>query len=182
MDTKDKLSPLTISLHWAVALVMIGMIAVGFYMASTEAWALYPIHKSIGVLIFFVVLVRIVWRIKNGWPITVGDAARVQLIAAKIVHWVLILGTLFMPLSGMLMSAAGGHGIEVFGLELIAMNPDPANQGEVLAHIPALASLGHEVHELLGLALVGAVVLHVIGALKHHILDKDITLTRMLGK
>jgi cytochrome b561 len=65
-DTKDKLSNLTIFLHWVVGLTIIALAAVGVYMSENEAFELYPIHKSIGVLIFAVIIVRVYWRFVNG--------------------------------------------------------------------------------------------------------------------
>lgn len=180
-DSVEKFSPLTIALHWVVGLTMIGLLAVGLYMEEFDAYGLYPIHKSLGILIFLVVLVRVVWRIKNGWPVPLGDAPQWQLIVAKLVHWVLIIATVLMPISGMMMSGLGGHGLAVFGFELMATNPDPADPQKVLPINDGLSSLGHSMHGLLGNVLIGAVVLHVAGALKHHLLDKDGTLRRMLG-
>lgn len=69
-DTEIQFSPVTIILHWLIAFVMIGMLAVGFYMDIFHAYWLYPIHKSIGVIILAFILLRVVWRLKNGWPAT----------------------------------------------------------------------------------------------------------------
>jgi len=86
-----------------------------------------------------------------------------------------------MPISGFMMSALGGHGVDFFGMELVARNPNPMNPQEVIALNGSLAQIGHTLHYLAGYTLIAAVVLHVIGALKHHVIDKDGTLRRMLG-
>jgi cytochrome b561 len=86
-----------------------------------------------------------------------------------------------MPVSGFMMSALGGHGVAFFGLELVPPNPDPFNPQEVVAINASVASVAHEVHEYAGFVLILAVVLHVLGALKHHVVDHDGTLRRMLG-
>jgi len=182
LDNHQKLSKTTVLLHWLVAIIMISLLSVGVYMAETETYFLYPIHKSIGVLIIIPVVWRVVWRIKNGWPSELSVASALQHTVAKLVHWVLILGTVLMPVSGMLMSGMGGHGIEVFGLELMAMNFNPDDAKEVMPINGALAGLGHEAHEIIGYILIAAVVLHIAGALKHELLDKDGTLRRMFGK
>ena len=182
MDQANKFSKVTIILHWAVALTMIGLLCSGLYMSKTEAWALYPIHKSIGVLIVLLVVPRVLWRIKNGWPKPAGNYSHLENVLAKVVHWVLIIGTVLMPVSGMIMSGLGGHGISVFGLELMANNPDLANPGQVIPLNGSLASIGHETHEILANLLLASLTLHIIGALKHHVLDKDGTLRRMMGK
>jgi len=181
-DTITSLSRTTVRLHWLVAIMMIGLLAVGIYMEEQEVYALYPWHKSLGVLILLLVLPRIVWRIMNGWPKSHEEHSSIETFLAKLVHWLLILGTLLMPISGMMMSGFGGHGIFVFGIELFAINPDPANPKEVIAVNGTLASFGHEVHGVGSNVLIVAIVLHVIGAIKHHLIDKDNTLNRMLGK
>lgn len=87
-----------------------------------------------------------------------------------------------MPVSGFLMSALGGRGLDVFGLEIVALNADPLNPNEVIAYNETIANLGHSVHHWLGYILIATVALHVFGALKHHVIDKDGTLKRMFGK
>jgi cytochrome b561 len=181
LDSPTRLSPNTLTLHWVVAVMMIGLLATGLYMAETNAFGLYPWHKSFGVLIALFVVLRVIWRIRNGWPKPVGDYRSVEKRLARLVHWLLILGTVLMPVSGFLMSAMGGHGVALFGLELVAPNPDPANPQEVLPLDATLAGVGHRLHGWGGDLLIGAVVLHVAGALKHHLIDRDGTLRRMLG-
>lgn len=180
-DTRQKLSHNTVALHWIVGLLMIGLIATGVYMEENSVYALYPWHKSFGVLIMAFVLMRVLWRMKNGWPAPVRDYSTLEKQLSKVVHWLLIIGTVLMPLSGFMMSAMGGHGVALFGLELVAHNPDPANPQEVIPLNGALAGAAHTLHGLGGNMLIAAVALHVLGALKHHTLDKDGTLRRMLG-
>ena len=180
-DTKEKFSTLTVALHWIVGVTIIALIAVGIYMESYEVYALYDIHKSIGIIILAFVLTRVIWRMQNGWPIPAGDYSTIEHVMAKIVHWVLIIGTLLLPISGMLMSGAGGHGLDIFGLELLAGNPDPNNPEEVIPLNETLAGIGYQMHGLGGDLMIIAIVLHVVGALKHHIVDKDGTLRRMFG-
>lgn len=181
LDTPQQLSKITVALHWLVGLSIIGLLAVGQTMEIFEIYFLYPIHKAFGFLIFFVVIARVFWRLKNGWPTPVSNYQRHEQILSKLVHWILILGTMLMPISGFLMSAVGGHGVDVFGLEIVARNPDPIEAGKVIAHNADIAGAAHEVHDILGKIMMAAVALHIAGALKHHISDKDGTLRRMLG-
>lgn len=181
-DAHQKLSKTTVLLHWLVAIIMISLLAVGVYMTETETLDLYNIHKSVGVLILIPVVWRVLWRIKNGWPSELSAASALQHTVAKLVHWILILGTVLMPMSGMLMSGMAGYGISVFGLELMAMNFNPDNLKEIIPVNETLAGLGHEAHEIIGYTLIAAVLLHIAGALKHELLDKDGTLRRMFGK
>ena len=161
---------------------MIALLAVGFYMASFKAFALYGLHKSFGALVFFIVIARVAWRLVNGFPEALGVVPKIELALSKIVHWVLLIGSLLMPVSGMLMSAAGGRGVYMFGIELIASNPDAANPGKVLALSKEWAGVGSQMHEVVAWVMVVAIVLHIAGALKHHFVYKDETLLRMKGK
>ncbi|GAB0148577.1 MULTISPECIES: cytochrome b [Marichromatium] len=180
-DTPTRLSGNTIALHWIVAVMMIVLTLSGLYMEQAGVYALYPWHKSFGVLIVLFVALRVLWRIRNGWPAHVGRYTRIEQWLAKAVHWLLIIGTVLMPVSGFMMSALGGHGVSLFGLELVAPNPDPADPQQVVPINALLAQLGHWLHGLGGDLLIGAVALHLVGALKHHLIDRDGTLRRMLG-
>lgn len=181
-DTVTILSKTTIRLHWLVAAMMIGLLAVGIYMEEQEVYALYPWHKSLGILILLIVIPRVIWRLLNGWPKPQSQYSSVEVYLAKLVHWLLIIGTVLMPISGIMMSGFGGHGIHIFGIELLAMNPDPTNPHEVIAINAMLADLGDELHGTGGDVLIIAIFLHALGAIKHHLVDKDNTLCRMLGK
>ena len=181
-DGVTKFSPITIALHWIVGLSMIGLLAVGIYMDTFEVYSLYPIHKSLGILIVAFVIARIIWRTLNGWPKPVSQYSTIEHTLAKVIHWVLIIGTLSMPVSGMMMSGGGGHGLFIFDWELLAKNIDPSDPSMTLPLSEAIASLGKSMHGLLGNIMIAAIVLHVVGAFKHHIIDKDATLRRMLGR
>lgn len=172
------LSKTTKTLHGIIALTMISLLIIGIYMEENEVFFLYPIHKSIGVILFIFAVYRILIRLKEGWPTPLGDSSTVQKFAAKIIHWGLIISTVLYPISGMMMSGAGGHGINVFGLQLLASNYDKVS-GDAIALNESVASLGHNIHGLLTYALISFIVIHVAGAMKHHFLDKDETLKRM---
>lgn len=182
MEIAKKLSRTTVILHWVVGLTVIGLLVLGFYMTNTEAYGLYPIHKSIGVLIFAVILLRVFNRIRRGWLSPVRAYSKAEQVLARGVHWALVLATLAMPLTGMINSAANGHGLGVFGWMIVPKNPDPTNPAQVVAYSEGWAEFGHETHELVGYILAGAVILHVLAALKHHFLDNDRTLLRMMGR
>lgn len=166
-------------LHWLIAFVMIGMIIFGLYITNTESWPLMGTHKSIGTLIFVFVVWRLILRLTCGFPTPLGNPPFLQHLLAMIVHWVLLLGTVLFPLSGMVMSAMGGRGLSVFGTELVAANivdgkPAPINE--------SLAGLARTIHEVLVPVMIVAIVLHIIGALYHHFIVKDDTLRRMTGR
>jgi len=181
-DTKNQLSFISVSLHWLIAIGIIIMLAVGIYMKETEALALYPIHKSIGVILLAFILFRIYWRIKNGWLPALSNNDPKEIRIARIVQTLLLIGTVMMPLSGIIMSGGGGYGIEVFGIELIAKNPDPNDAEKVIAINPSAANIGHIIHGFGGNILIFAILLHILGAVKQKILYKDSALARIAGK
>lgn len=178
METQN-LSRTTRYLHWLVGIAILSLIAIGLYMARTEVWALYPIHKSVGVIVFILALIRIGWRWKEGWPKPFGDYPRAEKLAAKATHWLLIIATLALPLSGMLYSGASGHGFGIFGLVLVPENH--LATGEVIPYNEALGLAGQTAHTWIGYAVIALLCLHAGGALKHHFVDRDATLRRMLG-
>jgi len=181
-DTWERFSKVTIWLHWIVGITIILLLIVGSFMEDIDIKFLLPLHQSFGISILVFVLLRVLWRIKNGWPEPVSVYSRIEQILAKITHWVLIICTLLMPISGMMMSGASGHGFALFGLQIVAANPDPANPGKFLPYNGTAAGIGHEMHEIISTILIIAICLHVAGALKHHVIDKDGTLRRMLGQ
>lgn len=182
MDTQAQLHPLSRLLHWLVGLGFIILTGIGIYMANMEAWNLYSIHKSLGIILFAVILLRVIWRFKQGWPKPVSQYKKVEQFLSKVVHWTLLVGTLAMPISGMLYSGLSGHGFDIFGWVLVDHIPDPNNPNEVLPRHEYFSALSEQTHEVLGYTLSFAIVLHIAGALKHHFVDKDRTLLRMLGK
>lgn len=179
-DTAQNLSPLSVALHWTVGIFVIAMLALGLAMEEFELLFLYPVHKSIGIILFAFIVWRVWWRAVNGWPAPLGDDPQWQRIAARTTHWVLLIGTLLMPLSGMSMSIADGRGLAVFGVELLAANRDAS--GGVVAYSEPLEHFMHTVHAVTGKILIAAIALHVGAALWHHVVLKDATLRRMLGR
>ncbi len=168
-------------LHWSIAAVILGLIGVGIYMVQTETYPLYHLHKSIGLLVFLAIVPRAVWRLKRGLPHPVRPFSRVEHLGAQIVHWSLLACTVAMPLTGMLYSGASGHGFGIFALDLFPSHPDPANPTQETAFNAPLSDLGQSAHHWIGWVLLGLIALHVAAALKHHLVDRDRTLLRMLG-
>ncbi|WP_028104129.1 cytochrome b [Pseudoduganella violaceinigra] len=179
MDTTTKLSRTTIALHWLIALTMLGLCALGIYMVQTESWGLFHWHKSIGLILFGFILARVAWRLKQGLPPPVRDAARWEHLASKTAHWLLLAATVALPVTGMIYSGMGGHGFGVFGLEMVGSHYEA---GKAVALDAGLSELGQAMHSWIGYGLLALAALHVGAALKHHFVDKDNTLRRMLGR
>ncbi len=170
----------SIILHWTVALGVIALTTVGLYMTLNEVWPLYIYHKSFAVLLFPIILLRVIWRLKHGWPAPVGHYSLIEQRLAKMTHWLLLILMLLMPISGMIYSGASGHGFGVFGFELFPHQLSEA--GEAIAYSESWRNFGQTAHHYLGYLMIAIIFLHLLGALKHHLIDKDETLNRMLGR
>ncbi len=127
----------------------------------------------IGIILLVAALARLLWRTNRGFLIPLSTQPKWQESLAHTVHWVLLLATLLMPLSGVMMSIGGGYPVGVFGFEIIARSEDK---------IEILSNIGHVIHGLGGKMLFALILLHIVGAIKHERIDKDGTLSRMLGR
>ncbi|EAR62096.1 cytochrome b [Neptuniibacter caesariensis] len=176
MKSHNKLTHTMVGLHWLVALMMIGSIAFGIYIEelprSDIKFEYIQLHKSIGILVLIFAIIRIVNTSKNGLPSQLGTPKKRQDQIAKIAHIVLLAGTILMPVSGVMMSIGGGHSVALFGLNLIP-------SGE---KIEWLGSMGYALHGIGGKLMIAAILLHIAGALKHSLINKDGTMRRMMGK
>lgn len=162
-------------LHWLVAAMIIGMLALGFYMVglplSPNKLKLYSWHKWAGVSIFLLVLLRLFWRRVHQPPAMPDHFSPLVQKAATAGHLVLYALMLAIPLSGWLMSSAKGVQTVWFGvLPIPDLLPENKMLGDILLAI----------HVNLNLLLVVAILGHVVMALKHHFIDGDDTLRRML--
>lgn len=175
-DTHEKFTLTTIGLHWIIAIGMILMLAFGLYIEglprSPDKGELIGLHKSIGVIILVLAFIRVYWRHLNKFPKPLSTLTSWQAKLATLAHWVLLLGTILLPVSGVMMSIGGGHSIAVFGMSIYA------SSGEKIAW---LAQVGHIGHEIGGKIVILFILLHVAGAIKHQFIDKDGTISRMFG-
>ena len=164
-------------LHWLMAILFFGLLALGFYMhdlpLSPEKLQLYSWHKWAGVTAFLLVLVRLAWRIAHRPPALPASMPKLMQLAAHAGHLALYLLMLAIPLSGWLMSSAKGFQTVWFGILPI---PDLLEKNKELG-----AQLA-EVHEALAILFILTLLAHIAAALKHHFIDKDDILTRMLPR
>lgn len=164
-----------IGLHWLVALGIIGTFAAGFYMVdlplSPDKLKLYSWHKWAGVSIFVLAVIRLGWRITHPAPALPADTPAWQSLVAHITHWALYFLMLAIPVSGWLMSSAQGFPVVWFGIVPL---PDLVGRDK------ALGELFLQMHVTMNYTLLVLVVLHAAAALKHHFIDRDDILRRML--
>lgn len=176
----------TKTFHWLTALLILSNIVIGLLAsdlakgllsAPTEALVnrttfMFSLHKTIGVTMFFVALARILWAVSQPKPGLLNGDKWAEAWAAETVHWLLYGSLVAVPLSGWVYHAATSGFAPIWW-----------PLGQTLPLVPkseTVAALAGTLHYILQWVLIGAIGAHVAGALKHHLLDRDATLRRML--
>lgn len=163
------------SLHWLMALLIFGLLALGFYMSdlplSPEKLQFYSWHKWAGVSVFVLVWLRLFWRLTHRPPAFAASLSATQQTLAHLGHLALYLLMIAIPVSGWLMSSAKGVQTVWFGVLPL---PDLLGRDKVLG--AQLADL----HSALNIGLLVLIGGHAAVALFHHLVHKDDTLRRML--
>lgn len=161
------------ALHWGMALAVFGLFALGIWMRSLSYYHPWyqtapDLHRAVGMVLLALLVLRLIWRVANPQPRPLGTGREHRI--AAIVHWLFYVLLLALMVAGYLISTADGRPIDVFGI----------------VSIPALwPSKGIErfagpAHEYLAYALMALAALHAAAALKHHLIDRDATLVRMV--
>lgn len=161
------------TLHWVIAVLILTNLFLGFaHGALPKDWAVMPVHKSIGLTVLALTLVRIVWRLTHPAPRLPATIASWQRGVARANHFAFYAFMLIMPLSGWIMSSAGTRPLSWFFLF------DVPKFG--VTKQDAIVGLSGGTHELLPWLWVALIALHVGAALRHHFVLKDGVLHRML--
>lgn len=177
-NTSRRYGIISISLHWIFAIAVYAMFGLGLWMVTLsyyDGWyhRAPELHKSIGVLLMMGLVIRVIWRHISpppAAPKTHSKFTRISAVAAHITLYALLFALL---ISGYLISTAEGKPISVFGIFDV-----PAT----LADAGSQADIAGVIHLWLAWSVVILSVLHGLAALKHHFIDKDDTLKRMLGR
>ncbi len=175
-DSKSGYGLITIILHWVCAPLIIFLFGLGVYMRGLDYYSPWyhrgpELHIALGLLVFALMLLRLLWRKSSTEPDTIPTISKSNLLAAKIVKILLYLGVFTICISGYLITTAEGSGAAFFELfsvpsivELSANNVD----------------LMGAIHKYCAWGLMGIVALHAAAALFHHFIKRDKTLVRML--
>ncbi|MCU9848731.1 cytochrome b/b6 domain-containing protein [Defluviimonas sp. WL0024] len=167
--------------HWLCALAIVAAAALGLYMlrlpagSETEVAAVYrafSAHKTLGIVALALILARLGWTLRHPGPGPLHPARRVETFLADLVHWILWGAMLALPVTGWLHhSAAPGFApiLWPFGQSLPLVSADEARALE-----------WRTLHRAASWLLYGALALHILGALKHALVDRDATLARMV--
>lgn len=188
-NTTNSYGSLAKTFHWLTALLILSIIPLGMIanrmahdihnpdIASTtqdilRTFQLFSLHKTLGVAIFFVALARILWALSQQKPALLNADKRLEAYLAETVHWLLYGSLLLVPLSGWIhhaMTEGFAPILWPFGQSLPLVPKDPH-----------LAEIFAGLHLVLERVLMISLILHIAGALKHHFVDRDATLRRML--
>ncbi|TAL26850.1 MAG: cytochrome b [Alphaproteobacteria bacterium] len=174
-NTKERFGAVTKTFHWTIALFIACLICLGIYLedyaTTPEKIRLFPVHKEFGICVLMLATARVLWHLYSRPPGSLASLKAWETWGARIAHALLYLAMFVMPLSGWLLSSAAGKSVSFFGLFML---PD------LVAKSEELKEFFEEVHGIAGWSLIPLIALHAAGALKHHFIDKDITLRRML--
>ncbi|MCE0557266.1 cytochrome b [Motilimonas sp. E26] len=166
----------TIIIHWLVALAVFSLFALGYWMVDLSYYSDWyqtapMLHKSFGICLFALMVFRIIWRLTNPKPKGLSNHQTWEKTIAKLGHFALYAILFVLMISGYLISTADGRAISVFGWFDV-----PA----LLSGLPQQEEIAGDIHEILAWSLLVLSAGHALAALKHHFIDKDSTLSRML--
>lgn len=181
-NSKTAYGLIAILIHWLMAITIFFMFGLGLYMVELtyyDSWykGSLDLHKSLGLTLFFVYLIRVIWRFINVSPEPPlkpkgsKPGPKWEHQAAHFMHMGLYIMLLLLFITGYLISTADGRGIAIFGFF------DIPGFGSFIDNQEDLAG---DVHEILAFTLIAMVVLHALAALKHQFIDKDGILMRMI--
>lgn len=175
-NTSDNWGWVAIGFHWLTAVAVIGLFILGLWMVDLSYYSPWynrapDIHKSIGILLFGLVALRLSWRLFNVRP-GPEPGPRWEHLLAEVVHWAIYLLLFAILATGYLIPTADGAAISVFGwFDVPAWVTGINNQEDVAGRL----------HRWLAWALIALVAVHAAGALQQHFIKRNRTLKRMLG-
>ena len=163
-------------LHWSVAVLILGLVWLGWYMVDLtyyDAWYNDSLawHKALGIVAFVLAVVKIAWAVHSRPPAYAGSLKRWERAAATAVHHLFYMMMVLIPLTGYLVSTSEGEGIDLWGWFTV---PAVAVVGE------GLRDLAIEAHYWCAYGTLAIAAVHAAAAVKHQLLDRDGTLRRML--
>lgn len=175
-EPRSRYSTVSLILHWGIALAILTQVLLITAHEATEGQAIsrefVEVHKALGITILLATLFRIVWRLMNPPPPLPAGMKPWEKIAARVTHVGFYVLLIFMPLSGWAAVSARGRDISFWGLFDWPLLPIEGGR-EMARTILDRHEMGMKVVYVL-------VALHVIAALKHHFVDRDDVLRRML--
>ena len=172
-DTSGGWGLATRLMHWLMAVAIVALFALGWWMVRLDYMSPYyniapDIHRSVGMLLLFLLVFRFAWRLANAKPDD-DELSPLEAKASAVVHWGFYPLLAALMVSGYLISTANGDGINVFGWFTVPAVIEGKGQEDVAGRV----------HRILAYATMALVVVHTLAALKHHIVDRSRILSRM---
>lgn len=195
VQTSSRYTKTAIVLHWLIAIFIFLMFGLGWYMADLPkeapkqmaydlldlgiyTWQMseevsprtfyFNLHKSLGVSILALIALRIIWRFLHQPPAALTSYKAWEKKLATGMHHLLYLLMVALPVSGVIMATYSKYGLKWFGIDLIKGLDNKAIREAFV-----------EVHEVVGIIMLVVIAVHIAGALKHKLIDKDETMQRM---
>lgn len=159
--------------HWISAILIIALLGIGVYMAnfnSAYKYDLYDLHKSFGMIILFVTLLRIITRLLSKIPILPSGFNSIEIKLSKIVYFSMYLLIIIMAVSGYLMSDLSGYSVKIFNFKVISIFDVNLE----------MANLFHSIHMYSAYTLIGVISLHILATIKHIVVEKINLLPRII--
>lgn len=174
-NTADSYGSVTKTLHWLIALLVIGMLIFGFILDGMPKGSmkdtLIGLHKSVGMTVLLLMVIRLSWRFINPQPVLPITIPRWEQRAARGLHFLLYIVLFAMPVSGWVMSSLGGHPVMFWNIFNAAL---PVVPNKTWAHN------FFTLHAVIAWIIIGFLILHIAAAFKHHFIEKNNVLRRML--
>lgn len=160
-------------IHWLMGIMIIGMLCIGFFLNDfppEQKGSAYMIHKSTGLLLMILVIIRLAMRFTSKYPSLPESTPKSIVYTAKLNVFALYLIMILMPLSGILMSTLSGGTLPFYGL--FSLPSIIQNQ--------SIGGLSYNFHSIGGYIFIILIVAHFVGGLFHQFVLKDNVLKRML--
>lgn len=173
-NTQNSYGDMTKFLHWLIAILVICMLFLGYFMAEIKNKELFSqvinVHKLVGLSILFLMVIRMFWTLSNPKPKSLIVTPAWQRFTEKFVHFLLYAVLIAMPIAGWIMSVAAGHAPKLFHW-LINL---PIEKSK------AVSGIAMDVHNTLAVVIIVLVSIHILAAFYHYLFKKDNVLQRML--
>ncbi len=175
-NTTTSYGSVTKLFHWIIATLIILMLIIGLVMSNLDkspfrTW-LYQLHKSIGLTILFLMVLRLLWRWVNPTPAHPSNMPKLESYAAHGLHYVLYIAIFIMASAGWTISTAGGHVTSFWWLINMSAPGIPKNHG--------LKEFAETVHLVLAWTITGLLIIHIAAAIKNHVKNKNDVLIKMM--
>ncbi len=176
-NTENGYGTVAIVMHWVVAVSFFALFGLGFWMVDLGYYDQWykkgpDLHRSVGILLSMLVIARLIWRVKQVNPKPIATYSKLVRRSSHLMHITLYVLLFVIFVSGYFISTADGRGIDVFTWFTVP------GFGELFDE---QADIAGTIHKYVAYGTLALVALHAVAAFKHHFVDKDDTLRRMLS-